>query len=57
MNSSAGIAPRARILVIDDAPAIVELLREFPERQGYAVDRASNGRAGLRRVLRRARIS
>jgi DNA-binding NtrC family response regulator len=45
------IAPPARILVIDDDPGVVELLREFLEKQGYAVDSAPNSREGLSRIV------
>src|SRR6266850_1431179 len=45
-----GITPIARILIVDDDPEIVELLREFLERNGYAVDSATNGREGLSRI-------
>ncbi len=37
----------ARILVIDDEPAIVDILRSILEEEGYKVITASNGRQGL----------
>jgi DNA-binding NtrC family response regulator len=46
-----GITPIARILIVDDDPEIVELLREFLERNAYAVDSATNGREGLSRIV------
>ena len=37
----------ARILVIDDEPAIRGLLRQVLERAGHSVEEASNGREGI----------
>ncbi len=45
------ITPLARILVIDDDLEVVELLREFLEKRGHAVDSAPNGREGLSRIV------
>jgi len=36
-----------RILVIEDDPAVVEVLRLYLEAEGFAVDAASSGEAGL----------
>jgi CheY-like chemotaxis protein len=38
------------ILVVDDDPALRELLRRLLEREGYAVQEAENGRAALARL-------
>ncbi len=38
---------RHLVLVVDDDPAQRELLRRFLEREGFAVQTASNGRAGI----------
>jgi CheY-like chemotaxis protein len=38
------------ILVVDDDPALRELLRRLLEREGYAVQEAENGRAALERL-------
>ncbi len=46
-----GMTPLARILIVDDDREIVDLLREFLERNGYAVDSAANGREGLSRIV------
>lgn len=46
-----GMTPLARILIVDDDPEVVELLREFLERNNYAVDSAGNGREGLSRIV------
>src|SRR6266513_699368 len=46
-----GITPLTRILIVDDDPEVVALLREFLERNGYAVDSAANGREGLSRIV------
>ena len=35
--------PRGSILIVDDEPAVAEMLRDIFESQGYAVDGASNG--------------
>jgi putative two-component system response regulator len=40
----------ARILVVDDDPAIVEVLRRFLVREGYAVVVANNGLEAIERV-------
>ena len=41
----------AKILVIDDERAIRNTLKEILEFEGYSVDVAENGRAGLERAL------
>jgi DNA-binding response OmpR family regulator len=38
-----------RILVIDDDPAVRGMLAEMLRREGYEVDEAEDGRAGMRR--------
>ncbi|MES1208563.1 MAG: sigma-54 dependent transcriptional regulator [Pseudomonadota bacterium] len=42
--------PRARLLVVEDDPAMRELLREALSDDGYQVDVAAGGRAGIDRV-------
>jgi signal transduction histidine kinase/CheY-like chemotaxis protein len=42
-----GAPRRARILVIDDEPAVRELLRDLLAAEGHAVEACSDGRAGL----------
>ncbi len=42
----------ARILVVDDEPPIVELLTGYLEREGWAVESAADGIAGLEAVRR-----
>lgn len=37
----------ATILVVDDEPAIVDILRAILEEEGYNVETAANGRQGL----------
>lgn len=39
----------ARILVIDDDPVVRDMLVEMLKREGYDVDSAEDGRAGMRR--------
>jgi DNA-binding response OmpR family regulator len=39
-----------RVLVVDDEPDFIELLREFLTAKGYEVIAASNGEEGLRKV-------
>lgn len=39
--------PRARLLVIDDADDIREMLKFLLETQGYVVDTAANGHEGI----------
>jgi len=36
-----------RVLVIDDEPVIVQMLRSFLERNGFEVDSAADGAAGI----------
>lgn len=43
-----------RILVVDDEPHILRVLRLYLERAGYAVDTAQNGQAALDNILRSA---
>ena len=43
---------KAKILVVDDEAALVELLREWLERGGYEVFTAADGMAGLREFFR-----
>ncbi|HSR15462.1 MAG TPA: response regulator, partial [Gemmatimonadales bacterium] len=43
----------ARALVVEDDPATRELLRRYLEAEGWAVDEAENGRAGLDAIQRR----
>ncbi len=45
-------APRARVLVVDDEPEIVELVGETLRGEGYAVDTAASGRVALDRLSR-----
>ena len=40
----------ARILVVDDEPPIVELVRGYLEREGFIIDSASDGPAALERA-------
>ncbi len=44
------MAPRKRILVVDDEPEIVEMLTHALEKIGYSVDGAEDGRAALKAV-------
>ncbi len=45
-------APRAVILVVDDDGAMCDLLKEELEHEGFAVEVAQSGRAGVERVKR-----
>lgn len=40
----------AAILIVDDEPDIVVLLRAVLEKEGYAIDEACNGKVGLERL-------
>jgi YesN/AraC family two-component response regulator len=40
----------AKILVIDDDPSILTMLKKMLEREGYEVDTASNGSEGLDKI-------
>jgi len=50
--SAASGLPRAVILVVDDDAATRDYLKEELEREGFAVEVAAGGRAGLERVKR-----
>ena len=41
---------RARVLVVEDDAAMREMLREALDEDGYAVETAAGGRAGIERV-------
>ena len=43
----------ANILLVDDEPAILELLREILDTEGYNIDTADNGAVALEKVLER----
>jgi two-component system, NtrC family, sensor kinase len=45
---------RSRLLAIDDSPTFLQYLAEELESEGYQVERASNGRAGLERLSHEA---
>ena len=49
--------PPAPILVVDDDPKIVALVRTYLERERYPVVTAGDGRTALRRSTRRIRGS
>lgn len=52
-TASSGSVGRARILVVDDEENIVQLVRSILERQGYAVDTASDGVEALSAIFDR----
>ena len=41
------IMSKPRLLLVDDEPALADLLKRYLERLGYAVDASLNGRAAL----------
>lgn len=47
-------APQARILVVDDEADVADLIREILSRDGFDVDHANSGEAGLRLIRERA---
>jgi len=47
-DAPAAVAERARILLIEDEPAVAAFLRTALERRGYAVVPSSSAAAGLR---------
>jgi putative two-component system response regulator len=49
-RSEASVTTKAKVLVIDDQPAIVEFLSRLLTRHGYAVSSAPDGTAGLAAV-------
>ncbi|MBC7808349.1 MAG: response regulator [Akkermansiaceae bacterium] len=49
-DEAPGSPPAARILVVDDEPAIVRLMEYVLDRQGYAVRTAADGEQALRVV-------
>ena len=56
-NGQAGIPPerweRMEILVVDDDPAIVTVIRTHLEEEGFAVDSACDGHDALEKLQRR----
>ena len=42
----------AKILIIDDDPSILTMLKKMLEKAGYEVDTASNGSEGLKKIER-----
>src|SRR5215467_8427081 len=46
---------KKRILVIDDAPDILDLLQNVLEREGYEVITATDGRSALEQIMRMER--
>src|SRR2546425_9294647 len=42
--------PSARILIVDDEPDVVDMLREYISHAGFTVDTALNGRKALRLI-------
>jgi DNA-binding NtrC family response regulator len=51
-SRAARVEPRASILVVEDDTAMREMLREALEEDGYTVEGAAGGRAGVERVRR-----
>lgn len=49
-TNAAAKRPMTRVLVVDDVPAVQELLREYLESEGYMVEVAGNGSDALRRL-------
>jgi DNA-binding response OmpR family regulator len=47
------VSETAKILVVDDEPPVIELLREILTAEGYEVDAAANGEQALERVRER----
>jgi len=43
------IAPKARLLIVDDEPEMRDILVQALSEEGYACEEASNGKEGLRR--------
>jgi two-component system, OmpR family, alkaline phosphatase synthesis response regulator PhoP len=50
MEPQAARAAPGRVLVVDDDPKIVQLVRAYLEREGFTVTAASDGRAALRTI-------
>ena len=42
--------PKAKVMIVDDEPEIVTLLRFVLEKEGYLVTEANNGQAALERL-------
>ncbi|MGD9764897.1 MAG: PleD family two-component system response regulator [Candidatus Binatia bacterium] len=47
MSEQKNAAPRGRILIVDDDPNTLEILRRWLNREGYTTISADNGRASL----------
>ena len=52
-----GKAANGRILIVDDDPNTLEILRRWLEREGYTTVSADNGAAAWRRCARRRSTS
>jgi DNA-binding response OmpR family regulator len=48
--STVAVAVSPRVLVVDDEPPIVELVRGYLEREGFAIDTAPDGPSALERA-------
>jgi two-component system response regulator ResD len=46
-----GPSSAVRVLVVEDDPSVAEVVGRYLEREGFVVDRASDGREGLGRAL------
>lgn len=51
MSSSPPIRGTAHVLLVDDEPSILDLLREILDTEGYTIDTAENGAVALEKVL------
>jgi signal transduction histidine kinase len=49
----AAVAPRARVLVVDDEADVAELMRDILTMDGFEVDHAASGEAALERIAER----
>lgn|SRR5574342_843215 len=50
MTSQEPSSPRTRILVVEDQPAVAQMLVEVLEADGYEVETAANGRLALDKI-------
>jgi CheY-like chemotaxis protein len=51
LGEVAEMAPRKRILILDDDAAFVDLTRMILEKNGYEVESASDGAQGIKKIL------
>ena len=50
-SATARLSPSTRVLIVEDDPTVADVVERYLEREGYAVETLSDGRAALDRAL------